>query len=106
ERAGFANQQTAGQTLQVVQIFHQHSFKPKGMLMARPPSAVSLYLWFISTAVSHMVFTTASKETFAKSGVLCRASCEAVMAFMAPMVFLSMQGTCTSPAIGSQVRPR
>ena len=37
---------------------------------------------------------------------LDRASCDAVIAFIAPIVFLSMQGICTSPAIGSQVIPK
>jgi len=42
----------------------------------------------------------------AKSGVLWSASWLAVMALIAPMVFLSIQGICTSPPMGSQVRPR
>ena len=33
-------------------------------------------------------------------------NCEAVIALMAPMVFRSMQGTCTNPPIGSQVSPK
>ena len=41
--------------------------------MARPPSEVSLYLKFMSRAVSHIVLMTPSRETFAKSGVLCKA---------------------------------
>ena len=76
------------------------------MFTANPASAVSLYLWFISCAVCHMVFTTASNDTFAKSGVLCNASCDAVMALIAPIVFRSIQGTCTNPAMGSQVKPK
>ena len=54
--------------------FRQHSLKLIGIFTARPPSAVSLYLLFISCAVSHMVLITASSETLAKSGVLCNAS--------------------------------
>src|SRR5579863_8921354 len=53
---------------------HQHSGKLKGTCIASPPSEVSLYLLFISSAVSHMVRMTASRDTFAKSGILCRAS--------------------------------
>src|SRR6185437_12133053 len=84
---------------------YQHSLRLMGNCTARPPSAVSLYLWFISSAVSHIVFTTASREMRAFSGLLCRASWEAVIAFIAPIVLRSMQGTCTSPPTGSQVRP-
>src|SRR5450755_1965358 len=91
-----------------LQIFklYQHSGKLSGMCTARPPSDVSLYLLFISRAVSHMVRITASRETFAKSGMLCKASCEAVMALMAPIVLRSIQGTWTNPPMGSQGSPR
>jgi len=71
--------------------------------MAKPPSEVSLYLKFMSRAVSHIVLMTPSRETFAKSGVLCNANCEAVIALIAPIVFLSIQGIWTSPPMGSQV---
>src|ERR1700744_2608116 len=84
---------------------NQHSGRLIGIFIANPPSEVSLYFEFISNAVCHMVLTTASKLTLALSGLVCRASCDAVMAFMAPMVLRLIQGTCTSPAIGSQVRP-
>lgn len=41
----------------------QHSFNPRGTFTANPPSAVSLYLKFMSFAVSHIVLITPSRET-------------------------------------------
>ena len=46
------------------------------------------------------------KTYLGKSGVLCKANWQAVIAFDSPMVFLSIQGICTNPPIGSQVMPR
>lgn len=43
----------------------QHSLRFSGILAASPPSAVSLYLELMSTAVSHIVCTTTSNDTFA-----------------------------------------
>jgi adenosine deaminase len=43
----------------------QHSGKLNGTFTANPPSAVSLYLLFISCAVSHIVLITPSNETLA-----------------------------------------
>src|ERR1700761_7947355 len=90
----------------LLKSYNQHSLRPRGICTARPPSEVSLYLLFMSWAVFHIVLMTASRETLAKSGVLWRASWEAVMALIAPMVLRSMQGIWTRPPMGSQVRPR
>lgn len=72
---------------------------------ARPPRLVSLYLSCMSRPVSRMVRMTLSSET------LCLPSPRiamrlALMALTAPIALRSMQGICTSPPIGSQVRPR
>ena len=60
---------------------------------ASPPWEVSLYLVFMSWAVSHMVLMTASRLTLALVGSLSSAILAAVMAFTAPMELRSMQGT-------------
>src|SRR5690606_13611255 len=72
-------------------------------VVASPPSDVSLYLLFISTAVAHIVLTTSSKGTFTSAGSLSIAISAALIALMAPIEFLSIQGICTKPAIGSHV---
>lgn len=57
---------TKNQTLQnQTSYISQHSLKLIGIFTAKPPSAVSLYLLFISSAVSHIVLITLSKLTFA-----------------------------------------
>ena len=60
----------------------------------------------MSCAVCHMVLMTVSSGILASAGSLASASVDAVIALTAPIVFRSMQGICTSPATGSQVRPR
>ena len=73
---------------------------------ARPPSDVSLYLAFISLAVSAMALTVVSKSTRRFAGISLLAIMNPVQAFTAPNAQRSMQGTWTKPATGSQVIPR
>ena len=74
-------------------------------LTARPPCEVSLYFSLMSRPVWRIVSMQLS------SGTKCEpsprsASEAAVTAFTAPSALRSMQGTWTSPPIGSQVMPR
>src|SRR3954470_18120317 len=73
---------------------------------ARPPSDVSLYLAFISFAVSAMAATVVSKSTRRFTGISLLAIMNPVQDFTAPKAQRSMQGTCTKPATGSHVIPR
>src|SRR5690606_10074073 len=79
----------------------QHSMT----LPARAPRAVSLYLPFMSLPVSRIVLMTLSSET--KWVPLPRNAIRAaVIALTEAIALRSMHGICTSPPIGSQVRPR
>ena len=60
--------------------------------IASPPSDVSLYFEFMSFAVSHMVLITLSKGTLAFLESVSKANYAALIAFIAPMVFLSIHG--------------
>src|SRR5690606_3155733 len=80
---------------------NQHSMT----LTARPPREVSLYLSRMSRPVSRMVRMTLSRLTLCLPSPR-RAMRDALIAFTEPMALRSMQGICTSPPIGSQVRPR
>src|SRR4249920_2356876 len=73
---------------------------------ARPPSDVSLYLAFISLAVSAMALTVVSKSTRRFAGISLLAIMNPVQAFTAPNAQRSIQGIWTKPATGSHVIPR
>src|SRR3954470_13319241 len=95
------SEQTKAPVHQYSRVTPQHST----MLTARPPRAVSLYFTDMSAPVETIVAITLSRET------LCLPSPEsasraALIAFTLPMALRSMHGTCTSPPMGSQVRPR
>src|SRR6188472_2871690 len=62
---------------------------------ARPPSDVSLYLVFISLAVSAIADTVVSKSTRRLVGISLLAIMKPVHAFTAPKAQRSMHGTCT-----------
>src|SRR5690606_8843773 len=79
----------------------QHSIT----LTASPPREVSLYLSRMSRPVSRMVRMTLSRLTLCLPSPR-RAMREALIALTEPIALRSMQGICTSPPIGSQVRPR
>ena len=82
-------------------IAHQHSMT----FTANPPREVSLYWSFMSSPVRFMVAITLSRLTkCVPSPTMARRV--ASMALIAPMALRSMQGICTSPPMGSQVRPR
>ena len=59
----------------------------------------------MSCPVCRIVAMTWSSETLCVPSPRT-ASRAALIAFIAPMALRSMQGICTSPAIGSQVSPR
>src|SRR5690348_16415452 len=86
-----------------VRLWHrgQHSTT----LTASPPRLVSLYLSFMSRPVSRMVLMTLSSDTRCLPSLRI-AMRWALMAFTEPIALRSMQGICTSPPMGSQVRPR
>src|SRR5258708_3102071 len=73
---------------------------------ANPASLVSLYLLFMSFAVSASAITVASKSTRCLEAISLLAIAYAVQAFTAPNAQRSMHGTCTYPATGSHVMPR
>ena len=52
----------------------------------------------MSCAVCHIVLMTVSSGTFAVGRLARSARVDAVIALIAPIVFRSMHGTCTSPA--------
>lgn len=83
----------------------QHSTMLTATLMASPPAEVSLYLVCMSAPVARMVSMTWSRVTrwMPSPRNAIRA---ALMALPAEIALRSMQGICTSPAMGSQVRPR
>src|SRR5262245_19378819 len=73
---------------------------------ASPASLVSLYLPFMSFAVSANATIVSSRFTRCLDAISLVAIMKAVQAFTAPKAHRSMQGTCTKPATGSQVIPR
>src|SRR5580658_5077302 len=74
-------------------------------LTANPPCEVSLYFDSMSRPVSRMVRMTWSRLTKCEPSP-CSARRAALIAFTEASAVRSMQGICTRPAIGSQVRPR
>src|SRR6185369_4942308 len=73
---------------------------------ARPASLVSLYLLFMSLAVSARARIVASRSMRCREAISLLAIAYAVHALTAPKAHRSMHGTCTYPATGSQVMPR
>src|ERR1044072_9214074 len=73
---------------------------------ARPASLVSLYLLFMSFAVSARACTVASKSTRCLDAISLLAIAYAVHALTAPNAHRSIHGTCTYPATGSHVMPQ
>src|SRR5262249_25453959 len=98
DRAGPADHQDSG-------MLTLRSPGTSSTITASPPRAFSLYLSFMSAPVSRMVLMPLSKDTKWWPPPR-RAMRAALTAFTAAIAFLSMQGTCTSPPMGSQVRPR
>src|SRR5678815_3270062 len=62
-------------------------------------------MWLMSSPVRFIVAMTLSRLTVCWPSP-SSARREASMAFTAPIALRSMQGICTRPPIGSQVRPR
>ena len=73
-------------------------------ISAKPPNEVSRYFLFISLPVWYMVAITLSSEI---KDLLLRFSAmrDALIAFIAPIAFRSIHGTCTKPPIGWHVIP-
>ena len=78
---------------------------PENLSFASPASAVSLYFFEMSRPVSFITRMTLSSEIFLES-LRKLARLTALIARIAATALRSMQGICTSPQIGSQVRPR
>jgi len=86
-------------------FFGQRKPRHSTIFTASPPRAVSLYLVIMSAPVSRMVLMTWSRLTWWVPSPRS-AMRAALMAFTDAMALRSMQGICTSPPTGSQVRPR
>lgn len=74
--------------------------------VANPLKEVSLYFVCMSLAVTFMAEIASSNETACWPVPEARASWAETTALTAPRAFLSIQGACTRPAIGSQVSLR
>src|SRR3954470_18111831 len=92
---GGQNQGSSKNEPQTKFIEEPHFYQQSTTDWARPASLVSLYLLFMSFAVSARAITVASKSMRCLDEISLLAIAYAVQAFTAPNAHRSMQGTCT-----------